>query len=165
MNTKILLPLLTIVFLFSGCAFIMHGRFQTVDFTSQPKGAKVIIDGKEYGTTPQSVSLRRIGRLKGEPLEKLFYNVKIELDGFYPYELKVKRELDGWFFGNILIGGLVGLIIDSATGSMYKLNPDQVIATLEKMTSLNERGEDKIYIAITLTPDPSWEKIGELTKK
>jgi hypothetical protein len=37
-----------------------------------------------------------MGRLKGEPLEKQLYNVKIELEWFSLYELKVKRELDGW---------------------------------------------------------------------
>jgi hypothetical protein len=164
MKTKLLISTLTIAFLFSGCASIIHGRYQTVDFTSQPTGAKVIIDGKDYGMTPKSVTLKRMGRLKGEPQEKQSYNVKIDLEGFYPYELKVKRELDGWFFGNIVIGGLVGIIIDAATGSMYKLSPDQVIATLGKTTALSEKGADKLYIAVTLTPDASWEKIGELTK-
>lgn len=165
MKTKILISALAIAFLFTGCASIIHGPIQTVDFTSQPVGAKLTIDGKEYGMTPKSVDLRRKGRIKGESKEKKAYNVKIELEGYFPYELKVKREVEGWFFGNILFGGLIGIIIDASNGSMYKLTPDQVIATLGKTTTLNEKGDDKIYIAISLTPDASWEKIGELTKK
>lgn len=33
--------------------------------------------------------------------------------------------MDGWYFGNILFGGLIGfLIVDPATGAMYTLKPD-----------------------------------------
>lgn len=164
MKTKILISALIVTFLFSGCASIIHGPIQTVDFNSQPTGAKITIDGKDYGTTPKSVDLRRKGRLRGESEEKISYNVKIELEGYYPYELKVKREMDGWFVGNIIFGGLIGIIIDAANGSMYKLTPDQVIATLGKSTVIN-KNQDNLYIAVTMTPDPSWEKIGELTKQ
>lgn len=165
MKTKLFISVLVIACLFSGCASIVHGRYQTVVFTSQPSRAKIIIDGKDVGLTPKSVTLRRMGRLKGEPQEKRSYEVKIELEGFYPYELKVKRGVDGWFYGNVLIGGLVGIIVDVATGSMYQLSPDQVIATLGKTTAVTEKGTDHIYIAVALTADASWEKIGELTKK
>jgi hypothetical protein len=165
MKSKFLITALVIAFILPGCASMVHGPIQTVDFTSQPIGAKITIDGKDYGLTPKSVELRRMGRLKGEPKEKKFYDVKIELDGFYPYQFKVKREMDGWFVGNLLLGGLIGIIVDASNGSMYKLTPDQVIATLGQMTTLNEKDEDKIYIAITLKPDASWEKIGEMVKK
>ena len=137
---------LAISFFFFGCASIVHGPTQTVDFTSQPKGARLTIDGKDYGKTPKSVNLLRVGRLKGESSEKISYDVKIELEGFYPYELKIKREMDGWFIGNILIGGLIGIIIDAANGSMYKLSPDQVIATLGRQTALTE--EDDLLVKL-----------------
>jgi len=165
MKTKILILALAVAFLFSGCASIIHGPIQTVDFTSQPTGAKVTIDGKEYGMTPQSVDLRRMGRLKGESQEKNAYNVKIELEGYYPYELEIKREMDGWFMGNVLFGGLIGIIIDAANGSMYKLTPDQVSAAMGQTTTYIEKNKENMYLAVSLTPDPSWEKIGELTKK
>lgn len=164
MKIKILSSFLALAILFSGCASIIHGRFETVDFTSQPTGAKITIDGKDYGTTPKSISLNRNGRLKGEPTGKQSYSVKIELEGYYPYEIKIKRGLDGWFLGNVIFGGLLGIIIDSATGSMYKLSPDQVIATLGKETAIS-KNDNNIFIAVTLNPDPSWEKIGELTEK
>lgn len=165
MKAITLISTLAITLLFTGCASIIHGPIQTVDFNSQPSGAKVTIDGKEYGVTPRSVDLRRMGRLKGEAKEKQAYNVKIELEGYLPYELKIKRDMDGWFIGNILFGGLIGIIVDASNGSMYKLSPDQTIATLSKSTTLTNKDSNVIYIATTLAPDPSWEKIGVLEKK
>lgn len=68
MITKV--GIILLAFLMTNCAAIIHGNKQTVDFASQPSGAKVFIDGKEYGTTPTSVELKRMGRLKGESSEK-----------------------------------------------------------------------------------------------
>lgn len=151
------------IILITSCASIIHGPTQTVNFASQPTGAKITIDGKDYGNTPKTVDLRRKGRLKGEISTKKEYSVKIELEGFYPYELKIKREMDGWFLGNILFGGLIGIIIDASNGAMYKLTPDQLIAQLGKSTAMN-MNEGEIYIAATLTVDPSWKKIGNMEK-
>ena len=154
-----------LIALFTSCASIVHGPTQAIDFTSQPHGATITIDGKEYGQTPKAVELRRKGRLRGEIVTKTEYAVKIEMDGFYPYEVKIKREMDGWFLGNIIFGGLIGIIIDASNGSMYKLTPDQVISQMGKPTVMNSfEAEDRIYVAVTLDADPSWEKISTLEK-
>lgn len=72
--------------------------------------------------------------------------------------------MDGWYLGNLLFGGLIGLIVDAANGSMYKLTPDQVIAQMGKVTAMNDDMDGKLYIGVTLTPDPAWERIGTLRK-
>lgn len=82
------------ILIFGSCASIIHGSRQQVDFSSQPSGATITIDGKMYGKTPSFVELKRKGRLKGEVDTKKSYDVKIEMDGFYPYEIKLKREMD-----------------------------------------------------------------------
>lgn len=39
---------------------------------------------------------------------------------------KIQAEIDPWYFGNFLFGGIVGLlIVDPATGAMWEL-PDRV---------------------------------------
>jgi hypothetical protein len=156
---------LIIILGLSSCASIVNGPSQAVDFTSQPAGARIIIDGKDYGTTPNSVSLRRKGRLPGEAGNKVEYNVRIELAGYYPYDVKVKRDINGWFFGNIIFGGLIGIIIDASNGSMYRLSPDQVVAQLNRSTAAasNENG-DRLQVSVVLKADPSWEKIGTLER-
>ena len=74
--------------------------------------------------------------------------------------------MDGWFLGNIIFGGLIGIAIDAGNGSMYKLNPDQIVAQMGKTTAsvASEKNGD-MYITVTLHPDPSWEKIGALSKR
>ena len=163
MKTKLIASSLVILMM-SSCASIIHGPTQTVDFSSQPSGATITIDGKEYGNTPQAIELRRKGREKGDKSKKQMYDVKVALDGYYPYELKIKREMDGWFLGNILFGGLIGIIVDASNGAMYKLAPDQIIAQMNKSTAMNNEDKDKIYFAVTLEIDPSWEKIGQMNK-
>ena len=161
---KLLLAFSVPVF-FSNCASIIHGPSQNVDFSSQPSGARISIDGQYLGQTPKTISLRRKGRSKGESNDKKQYEVKLELPGYYPYEIKLKREMDGWFLGNIVFGGVIGIIIDASNGSMYKLNPDQLIAQLSRTTLTGMRNEkDNIYVFATLRADPSWERIGALQK-
>jgi hypothetical protein len=89
----------------------------------------------------------------------------MEMEGYYPYEMKIKREMDGWFLGNLLFGGLIGIIVDASNGAMYKLTPDQVVAQMGKTTAMNSnKTDDKIYVAVTLDIDPAWERIGTMEK-
>ena len=151
---------------FSNCASIIHGPTQSVDLTSQPSGARITINGKYMGETPKTFSLRRKGYPKGEPKGNKEYVTKIELDGYYPYDVKIKRQMDGWFLGNILIGGVIGIAIDAGNGSMYKLTPDQVIAQMGKSAATTYgKDNDDIHIAVVLRADPSWQKIGSLVKR
>ena len=151
--------------LMTNCASIIHGNMQDVDFSSQPPGAKVYIDGKEYGTTPITLPLYRKGRTNSDTTHKMEYNVKIELEGYYPYEIKIKRTVDEWVLGNLIIGGLIGIFIDCATGSMYKLYPDQIIAFMGKESANIKTSDGNIIIAATLNVDPNWEKFGQLEKE
>jgi len=51
----------------------------------------------------------------------------MEATNYYPYEVHVKLTVDGWYFGNVLFGGLIGiLIVDPATGAMYTLKPNEL---------------------------------------
>ena len=72
--------------------------------------------------------------------------------------------MDGWIAGNIIFGGLIGLIIDAADGAMYKLSPEQVNAELKKGDGTYLQQGDNIYIGVVMKIDPSWEKIGSLQK-
>ncbi len=151
---KYFLPLmLGIVVLLSGCATIIHGSKQTVGIASNPTKATVTVDGQEFGQTPVNASLSR----------KDNHIVVINLEGYSPYETTLTRKVDGWIAGNIVIGGLIGLAVDAITGGMYKLTPDQIQAELSGKTAL-VNPKDNLYLFVTLTPNPEWEKIDTLQK-
>jgi hypothetical protein len=156
----------TLAFFSAQCASIVHGNKQEVHFTSQPSGATVYIDDHTVGQTPKILKLPRKGRVNGEPDSKKSYKIKIAMDGYLPYEIYIKREMDTWFLGNIIFGGLIGIIVDASNGAMYKLTPDQVVAQMSKDTGTGMSNKEKgaIYIAASLEIDPNWQKIGMLKK-
>ena len=141
--------------LFQGCATIIKGSKQSVRISSYPSQASITINGKLYGETP---TVARLARKDNQ-------YIKIELEGYKPYETSLSRKFNGWFLGNLLIGGLVGMVIDAATGSMYNLTPDQVNAHFKSDVGTLYKDKDGIYVGVTLQPDPSWQKIGELERE
>jgi len=153
MRNKIISCNLVLTLLLSSCATIMSGSKQNVKFSSNPSTATIFIDEVEVGKTPFEIKL----------LRKSEHTVMIKLDGYQTYETKLTKKLNGWFVGNILIGGLIGLIIDPITGAMYSLSPNQVNAQMNKGTAFNyKKGE--VYLAVALEIDPTWKKIGQLEK-
>lgn len=131
----------------------MDGTKQTVGFSSNPSNASVTIDGRSLGKTP----------LTEELTKKDNHTVKIVLEGYYPYEMTLTKKTNGWVWGNIVFGGLIGLAIDASTGGMYKLTPEQVSAELRKEGRAAVKTENgQVMVAVTLDPDPSWQKVGEL---
>jgi uncharacterized protein YceK len=125
--------LISVAALMSGCASIVHGGPRTITVNSQPAGAKATITRNGMGTTvhsgvtPFTVALDpRGGYFRGQS-----YSVRFELAGYTTDEVTIRAELSGWYWGNIVFGGLIGLIaVDPATGSMWNLAPDKLHRTL-----------------------------------
>ena len=136
----------------AGCASIIHGGSQKVGITSEPIGAEVTIDNKPHGATPLVAKLARKDNHMG----------RIEMAGYEPLELTLTRDISGWFWGNIGFGGIIGMAIDAASGSMYKLTPEQVAGTLNQRVGATER-EDSLYVTVVLNVDPRWQRIASLT--
>jgi hypothetical protein len=85
------------------------------------------------------------------------------LDGYQPYETVLTRKTSGWVAGNIVLGGLIGLAIDFATGGAYILSPEQINAELEKSSiSGIETEKNGIKFFVTLNPESDWMKVGQL---
>ncbi len=137
----------------SSCATIMSGSKQNVKFESNPSAATIYIDEVEVGKTPLEMLLAR----------KNSHDVQIKLEGYKTYETKLTKKFNGWYIGNLLIGGIVGLIIDPITGAMYNLSPNQINAQMAKNTALNYKKGD-VYVGVALEIDPNWKKIGYLEK-
>jgi len=139
----------------TGCATIMDGSHQTIGFSSTPSNATVIVDGKVLGKTPLTEDLSR----------KDNHTVKITLAGYMPYEMTMTKKTNGWVWGNIVFGGLIGLVVDAAGGGMYKLTPEQLHAELQKQGNAAVTiSDNNVLISVTLAPDPSWQKVGQLKK-
>lgn len=130
----------------------MHGTSQDVSIASQPTGANVTIDEIEKGTTPLTADLDR-----GDE-----HTVRIDMEGYQPYEMNITKSTSGWVWGNIVFGGLVGLAVDAITGGLYKLEPNQIEAELREGTAGAAEKDGKPHIRVVLQPDDDWEKVGQL---
>jgi hypothetical protein len=73
------------------------------------------------GSTPNTVTLPSgRGYFKGEA-----YTITFKKEGYAEASTILDTSMSGWYWGNILIGGLIGmLVVDPLTGAMYKLPED-----------------------------------------
>lgn len=143
------IPLMACVL--SSCASIVDGGSdKSIQINSNPPGAKVTITDKKGKTvqvvnTPARVSLKRHRTFfVGEKYKLLF-----EATGYHPSQTEVKSTMNGWYVGNVIFGGLLGiLIVDPATGALFTLTPRQIHRNLvqasnninsEEMTAANKR--------------------------
>lgn len=115
----------------SGCASIVGDSKYPVQVSSAPAGASFEITDKEgkvvhSGNTPTTITLKSgHGYFKGET-----YSLRFKKDGYPDKLVTLDSSVSGWYWGNLLFGGVIGmLIVDPATGAMYKL-PEGVSADL-----------------------------------
>jgi len=105
-----------------GCSSIIAGGSKSVQVLSKPSGAQVeVFDGKDQkiaeGTTPFQVTLKRGGGY----FKPATYVFKGSLPGEPVRVIKLKHGINGWYWGNILFGGLIGMVIvDPITGAMWE---------------------------------------------
>ncbi|WP_022947121.1 hypothetical protein [Methylohalobius crimeensis] len=107
----------------TGCASIVSDNRYPVTFSTNPSGAEVTIRDENHrtvhrGVTPFTVTLAASdGYFDG-----MDYTASFQKPCYQPTEVPHNSRLDGWYVGNLIFGGLLGLIIvDPATGSMWRL--------------------------------------------
>lgn len=110
--TRNLCILLTIFSM--GCATLFSDKTYNYSFDSDPKGATVTVlnSGFPVGKvkTPGSMPIT----LKKD------YIIRFELPGYETQNIILDKDLDMWFLGNLLCGGVIGMVVDFVTGAMWK---------------------------------------------
>jgi len=109
----------------TGCATVVTrgGQDQKVTILSDTPGASLVVDGQPTGTAPGTVELTRNRE----------HTVQVVAPGYEPAQVTVRRRLNPWLFGNLLIGGPIGLVIDVISDSTHTLSPDQTKVTLRPL--------------------------------
>lgn len=126
---KKLLPLLTIVLLFSSCASIFTGSKRSVLFESNPSGVKVYVNGFEKGVTPTQIKVKADDRID-------FRN-----EGFKDRVV----VMDSKFNAVAILNGfsIIGWGIDALTGSLRRVDTEYIKVDLEK---INPSAEVAAYL-------------------
>lgn len=128
----------------SACCSIVSKSSYPVTISSNPSGACFTLKKASglpmaTGTTPATITLSSSdGYFK--PAK---YVVEFTRKGV-TQTVPIHANLNGWYFGNILFGGLIGLlIVDPATGAMWRLD-DNVIATFNQSASISHGREIRV---------------------
>lgn len=118
-----------------GCASIVHSGNRPVIIDSNPQGALVRITDKKgevvtSETTPFTAKLDP----RGAYFQGQKYTATFELTGYATSQAPINPQLSPWYLGNIVFGGLIGLIIvDPLTGSMWNLRPLRIEQAMEEL--------------------------------
>jgi len=114
MRSKITVLILLCVYLTS-CATLFKGTSEEINFNSNPVGAEIWIDGIKMGKTPVAF--------------------KLSVKKTYVIEFKFQNESKtvnlnnhvgaGWIILDVL-AGLVGVIVDAATGAWYSFDQKNI---------------------------------------
>lgn len=113
----------------SGCASIVSKSNWPVTVQSNPTGAKCVVvkaNGVQLhtGETPMTLTLDASDGF----FSSAKYTVKCTKDGHQASSSELSAHLNGWYVGNIVFGGLIGiLIVDPATGAMWRLDETHVV--------------------------------------
>ncbi len=96
-----------------GCATIISGKNETVRIDSEPQGVMVKVDGAHY-ETPVVISLAR------------------DTDHYVVFpngqRVDITRHFQAAVLGNILLGGVIGLVVDAVSGAATgNLEPDRLM--------------------------------------
>lgn len=109
------------IFAISGCAALFKGPSELVEFTSNPSGASVYVNGVLKGKAPFQLKLET----------KRAYDIEFRLHGREPVRATITNRVGaGWVILDIL-GGIIPVVIDAATGSWYSFDQDHVNAVFE----------------------------------
>lgn len=115
-NTRNAILYLLSVLFFTNCATIIKGPTEQVTFTSEPTGAKVIIEDSLRGETPLKLNLRSADD----------YSINLELDTNKSYQTSLKSS----FATRYLIGDLVGtpysFAVDWISKSWWELDKENI---------------------------------------
>ena len=133
--------------LVSGCSSIVSESKYPVSISSNPSQADFVLQNRagvdvHSGRTPTTITLNAsAGFFKGET-----YKLILNKDGYDEKIIEIQSTIDGWYFGNILFGGILGmLIVDPATGAMFKL-PENADAQLSE--TITAKSEASLTIAM-----------------
>jgi hypothetical protein len=127
------------VILFFSCATIFSGNNDEVVINSEPKNAEVYVNGTFRGKTPMKIDLKR-----GKS-----HHIEIKVKDYESYIITTDKSFNGLVIGNILCGGLIGLIIDFASGCAWNVDPNIIVAKLKKVvTHIEYKGSEPEIINV-----------------
>ncbi|MGX5733162.1 translation initiation factor 2 [Bosea thiooxidans] len=121
-----------------GCATVTRGTTEQIIINSEPAGAEAKSSiGHACTATPCTWEVSR----------KSEFVVSFSKSGYDDMQVPVSTRIAGagvaGFAGNVIIGGVVGMGVDAATGSTLEHYPNPVLANLVRTRKAVSHGRDR----------------------
>jgi hypothetical protein len=113
----------SVVALACGCATIVKGTKQDIKLNSDPPGATAVIDRDIAVKTPATVKLSR----------KEVHTVVFTLEGYESKTVYLNQAMEPWVWGNVVLGGIIGLLVDVSSGAANRLTPQEINVPLNAL--------------------------------
>ena len=128
----------------SGCGVILGGTTKTITVVSTPSEARLTTEPLTGSfTTPATLTLNR----------KTAYTLVVWKEGYREAQFPIEKHMRvGPLVFDILVG-LVGVVVDWATGGWWDLRPTEASVTLER---LDDYVDGPAVIEVTI-----WKDVGE----
>jgi hypothetical protein len=115
---KLVLVLVGLGILGGGCATVTTGTTQPINVDSDPAGAECALmrGGAQISTvtTPAPVTVKR---------DSQTIHVRCKKEGYEEGLVVMNSRFETMTVGNVLVGGIIGVIVDSSTGANSKYDP------------------------------------------
>lgn len=137
---KRLLVTLAVVPALAGCASIVEGTDQQVTVNTSPEGAKCELtrEGDVLGIanpTPQTLTLSK---------SKNDVTIVCEKAGYNDATAILDSEFESMTLGNLLIGGVIGVGVDAATGALNEYDSQITVPLTPAITVPPAPGPDTL---------------------
>lgn len=110
----------------TSCATLFTKKTQEVNFKGIP-GTTIIDKDKNRVVTEIGTNGFGVGKFSKQLKKK---NIEARKQGYIPRSYEMGTKIQGWFWGNLFLGGIVGMGIDAATGKMMKFSDRIIDVTL-----------------------------------
>ncbi|MDP4199542.1 MAG: PEGA domain-containing protein [Bacteroidota bacterium] len=151
MKIKLSVLVLMSALAFNSCSTIVNGSKQEVNVRATPEQAKIYIDGELAGTGSATTKLTR-----GKE-----HVIEVKLDNYRTAKVTTDKSITGWFWGNLICGGIPGGAVDLITGSAYDVDPDHINVTLERGTGMLEVPVNENFGHLTVN-SPEGERLASI---
>ena len=111
-----------------GCATVLNGTNVDYKTETRPDGATAKFTSGQECVTPCELEMKR----------KSDQRVDLFAEGYKPTDVLIQSKLGGSAFGNILLGGGVGAVVDGSNGASNRLYPRPLIVKLAPIGSDEE---------------------------
>jgi hypothetical protein len=112
----------------SGCATVINGTSEDYKIATTPKGATVALSSGETCVSPCKLKLKRKNHIRAD----------VTLAGYKPTYLLIQSRSGGAVAGNLLLGGIIGGVVDSSNGANNFLAPNPFDLALAAAGSTEE---------------------------